>query len=98
MKAGVANKVSLAPTGYPVLPVPAGVLGANANPGMRIIVTGTLPPGVTFTDLNEMGMVSGVGTFSGTPAASSAGNYTLTVTAHNGYGAPVKTITLQVTP
>ena len=47
-------------------------------PTSTLSETGTLPPGVTFTDNGD-----GTATLSGTPAAGSGGLYLLTITATN---------------
>jgi len=54
-----------------------------AHPVPAITETGTLPNGVTFTDLG-----SGKATLAGTPATGSGGVYSLTITANNGIGTP----------
>jgi hypothetical protein len=48
-------------------------------PAAALSESGTLPSGVTFVD-----NLNGTATLSGTPAAGSAGSYTLTLTASNG--------------
>jgi hypothetical protein len=52
---------------------------------------GALPAGVTFTS-----NPNGTGTLSGTPAAGTAGNYSLTFTATNAAGSQVQNFTLTV--
>src|SRR5207248_2265166 len=52
-------------------------------PAPSLTETGALPTGVTFTDGGN-----GIGTLSGTPAAGSAGTYSITFTATNGVGTP----------
>jgi large repetitive protein len=49
-------------------------------PSATIIESGSLPPGVTFTDNGD-----GTATLAGTPAAGSGGSYQLTLTAANGF-------------
>ena len=51
-------------------------------PTPSLTKTGSLPSGVTFTDKSN-----GTATLAGNPGA--AGNFPLTITAHNGYGADV---------
>ena len=51
---------------------------ATGSPSPSLTESGTLPSGVTFTDNGD-----GSGTFSGTPAAGTAGAYTVTLKAHN---------------
>ena len=54
--------------------------------------TGTLPSGVTFTDNGN-----GTATLAGTPAAGTAGTYSITITASNGVGSnATQTFTLTV--
>ncbi len=61
-------------------------------PAARLTETGTLPTGVTFTDDGD-----GTATLAGTPAAGSAGDYPLTLTADNGVGTPAsQQFTLEV--
>jgi hypothetical protein len=61
-------------------------------PAPALTETGALPSGVTFTDNSN-----GTGMLSGTPAVSSAGIYSLTITANNGVGTPAtQTFTLTV--
>ena len=50
--------------------------------------TGTLPKGITFTN--------STGTFSGTPAAGTAGTYNVTVTAKNSQGTDTQGFGLRV--
>jgi hypothetical protein len=54
---------------------------ATGTPLPTLTESGALPAGVSFTDDGD-----GTATFSGTPAAGSAGTYHLTLTAHNGVG------------
>jgi len=51
----------------------------DATPVAAVSRTGTLPTGVTFVDNGD-----GTATLSGTPAAGTAGIYSLTITANNG--------------
>src|SRR5205807_7514848 len=53
--------------------------GAGLPGATTLAVVGMLPTGVTFTDKKN-----GTGTLAGTPAAGSAGDYSVTVTASNG--------------
>ncbi len=57
-------------------------VSASGFPTPALSRTGTLPPGVSFTDNGN-----GSATLSGTPGAASGGNYNFTLTAHNGVGA-----------
>ena len=67
-------------------------LYASASPAPSFTETGALPNGVSFTDNQD-----GTAAFSGTPAAGTAGTYTVSVTASNGVGLPsVQTFTLTV--
>jgi hypothetical protein len=50
-------------------------------PYATLTATGALPAGVSFVDHGD-----GTGALTGTPAANSAGTYTLLLTAHNGSG------------
>ena len=61
-------------------------------PKPTLTKTGTLPSGVSFTDNGN-----GTATLSGTPAAGTGGNYSLTITASNGIGGnATQTFTLTV--
>lgn len=65
-------------------------------PAPSLTETGALPAGVTFADGGN-----GIGTLSGTPAAGSAGTYSITLTATNGVGTPATqsfTLTVDQTP
>ena len=53
--------------------------------------TGTLPPGVTFTDNDN-----GTATINGVPKATDGGNYTVTITAKNNQGTVTQAFTLVV--
>lgn len=53
---------------------------------MEIGVSGVLPPGVSFTDANELGIRTGTGLLHGIPEAGSEGAYPLTLSADNGVG------------
>jgi|HubBroStandDraft_6_1064221.scaffolds.fasta_scaffold00199_4 hypothetical protein len=66
-------------------------VSTSGSPSPTLTETGALPAGLTFTDRGD-----GTATFSGTPAAGSAGNYTATITAHNGVGTDA-TQTLAIT-
>ncbi len=76
---------------------PAGTSGsflvvATGSPTPTIGESGALPPGVTFVDNGN-----GTATLAGTPAASAAGAYHLTITADNGIGPAVtESFTLDV--
>jgi len=66
---------------------------ATGFPAPTLNESGTLPSGVTFN--------AGTGVLSGTPAASTAGTYNLTFTAHNGIGTDATqsfTLTVDVAP
>ena len=54
-------------------------VAATGSPTAFISVSGTLPDGVTFTDNGD-----GTATIAGTPAAGTAGSYSLSITATNG--------------
>jgi len=63
-------------------------------PIAALLVTGSLPAGVTFVDNGD-----GTGTLSGTPALSAAGTYSLTISADNGTGSTAsQSFTLFVNP
>src|SRR5206468_2299566 len=53
----------------------------TGSPVATISESGTLPPGVSFTDNGD-----GTATLAGTPAPGAAGSYPLTITAANGVG------------
>ena len=53
--------------------------------------TGTLPPGITFTDNDN-----GTATINGVPKATDGGNYTVTITAKNNQGTVTQAFTLVV--
>ena len=55
----------------------------TGTPMPSLTETGTLPSGVTFLNNGN-----GTATISGTPAAGTAGMYSLTITANNGVGTP----------
>ncbi len=68
---------------------------ATGRPTPSIILTGTLPAGVTFVPGTDLGQ--GTGTLSGTPAAMSGGRYAISFHAANGGGSgPVQNFTLTV--
>ena len=54
---------------------------ASGSPLPSLSESGALPSGVSFVDHGD-----GTATLAGTPAAGTAGNYALTLTAHNGVG------------
>jgi hypothetical protein len=65
---------------------------ATGTPTPSLAESGALPSGVTFTDNGN-----GTGTLSGTPAAGTAKNYAITITATNGVGtAATQNFTLTV--
>jgi hypothetical protein len=65
---------------------------ATGIPSPELSVTGVLPGGVAFTDLG-----GGSGALAGTPQPGTAGDFPLTVTAHNGAGADaIQVLTLTV--
>jgi uncharacterized repeat protein (TIGR01451 family) len=67
---------------------------ATGVPTPTLTETGALPSGVTFVDNGD-----GTATLTGTPAAGTHGNYTLTITAHNGVGSDAtQSFTLTVSP
>jgi len=80
--AGMMNKFYVDTTGYPKTPVRD--IPSQWGDGMRLTVSGALPAGVTFNSKTPSGVNSGVGLFSGMPAAGSEGMYPLTITAING--------------
>ncbi|WP_435020358.1 putative Ig domain-containing protein [Tundrisphaera sp. TA3] len=66
----------------------------TGTPTPTLTVAGTLPAGVTFLDNGD-----GTGTLAGTPAASTAGPYSFTITAANGtLPDAVQSFTLTVNP
>jgi Putative Ig domain len=64
---------------------------SDAEPAGTVAVSGTLPRGLSLTD-HGFGRV----TLNGTPAAGSAGVYTLTVVATNSLGTDTQTLTVTV--
>src|SRR5271166_4855422 len=62
----------------------------TGNPTAAITETGALPAGMTFTDNHD-----GTATLAGTPQPGTAGTYSLTFTANNGFSA-TETFTLTV--
>ncbi|MGO9649192.1 MAG: Ig domain-containing protein [Terriglobales bacterium] len=67
-------------------------VNTSGSPSPTLTEMGALPAGLTFADRGD-----GTATLSGTPAAGSAGNYTATITAHNGVGADAtQTLTIIV--
>jgi hypothetical protein len=64
---------------------------ASGFPPPALIVTGTVPPGMTFVDNGD-----GTATLIGTPAAGTSGVYNLTETATNGSGSAVQNFALTV--
>jgi PKD repeat protein len=64
----------------------------TGDPAPKITKTGSLPPGVRFTNNGD-----GTATISGTPRKSSAGPYPLTLTATNKAGTATLAFTLIVT-
>ena len=96
---GVPYNFVVNTTGFPKLPVlgliPTDVLSSP----MRVsISSGTLPAGLTFTDLNSQFYPVGNGILSGTPAPGTGGSYPLTITAASPIGASVsQQFTLVVT-
>src|SRR5439155_1277660 len=56
---------------------------ATGTPTPTLTETGALPSGVTFVDNGN-----GTATLSGTPAAGTAGTYSITIAASNGVGSP----------
>ncbi len=62
-------------------------------PDPALAETGTLPSGLSLTDNGD-----GTGTIAGTPAASAAGSYPVTITASSGFGASASQhLTIMVT-
>jgi|GEM_PF-6644551 len=81
---GISNTFFITTGGFPeATPVPTSTSSAKA---MRITLSGTLPTGVTFTDLSPGGSPTGTGVLSGTPTQT--GSFPLTFTANNGVGNP----------
>lgn len=81
---GVPNSFSVVTTGFPeATTVPNSA--SSAKP-MRLTLTGTLPSGVTFTDLSPEGLPTGTGILSGTPIQT--GTFPVTIVANNGVGTP----------
>jgi streptogramin lyase len=67
---------------------------AGGAPAPSLTETGALPGGVAFQDNSN-----GTATLSGTPAAGTAGTYSLTLTAHNGAGSDAtQSFSLTVNP
>jgi hypothetical protein len=66
-------------------------LVASGTPKPVLSSTGTLPAGITFSDIGN-----GYGQFIGTPAAGSGGSYPLTITATNPEGSTSQSYTLVV--
>jgi len=73
------------------------VVSASAAPTAALTVTGTLPPGLTFTDNGDgTAKVSGTPTNAAAPAAQSK-NYAVTVKAQNAVSQVTQTLTIKVT-
>jgi hypothetical protein len=67
---------------------------ATGSPTPSLLVSGSLPAGIAFSDNGN-----GTGTLGGTPGARTQGSYPLTITAHNSVGADsVQNFTLTVNP
>jgi large repetitive protein len=66
---------------------------ASGYPTPSFTLSGTLPAGLTFTDTGK-----GSATISGTPAAGTAGSYTVTVNVTNDMADPSQSLTLTVLP
>ena len=64
---------------------------ATGYPVPSLTKTGTLPPGITFTDNDN-----GTATINGVPKATDGGNYTVTITAKNNQGTVTQAFTLVV--
>jgi hypothetical protein len=80
---GAPNTFTFMTTGFPQLP-------ANGQPGMSMTYSGTLPPGVAFSEVKPVGLSTGVFALSGSPAAASAGPFSIMLTAANGVGTPAR--------
>jgi len=81
---GIPNRFSVVTTGFPeATTVPNSA--SSAKP-MRLTLTGTLPSGVTFTDLSPEGLPTGTGILSGAPTQT--GTFPVTIVANNGVGTP----------
>jgi hypothetical protein len=81
---GISNNFAVTTSGFPESEtVPNSPSSAQA---MRVTLTGTLPAGLSFTDLNLVGLPTGTGILSGTP--TTGGTFPLTFTANNGVGTP----------
>ena len=66
----------------------------TGSPAATITESGTLPPGVSFTDNGD-----GTATLAGTPASGTSGSYPLTITAANGVSPnATQSFTLTVNP
>lgn len=75
MMAGVNNQYVVKPGGFP------------AYNAMSVTNTGALPPGVVFSKGSFINSNVGTGTYTGTPALSTAGqSFPITITANNGVG------------
>lgn len=97
-----SGTVSVLPTSAPAFTTPSsGTMTIGMNSTINITASGapaplitrtagTLPAGVTFTQGN------GAATFSGTPAAGSAGSYVQTLNAMNSGGSVNQTFTLNI--
>ena len=68
-------------TTFMVLTLGSFNIAATGYPSPALSETGALPSGVTFVSNGN-----GTATLSGTPAAGTAGSYSLSITAHNGVG------------
>jgi hypothetical protein len=90
-RTGQNNTFDVNTSGFPQSAIP-GLRGP-----MQITLEGSLPQGVTFSDTNPEGQLTGTAVFSGTPPVSAQGTYPLTLTASNGVGSDaVQNFTLRV--
>jgi len=82
---------SAASTAFTVGTAGTFTVTTTGSPAPSLGETGTLPTGVSFTDNGN-----GTATISGTPAAGTAGSYTLDLAAVNGTGTTSQSFTLSV--
>lgn len=104
LMAGVLASFAVTTVGYPRTSNHS--MAGNTQPpsspsqgnGMFFTVTG-LPPSLSASNLNEVGLATGTLAISGTPSASDVGARTVRIRAQNGVGSgAVQALTLQVFP